>query len=173
MIWLRSWKADPVAVRIAADHYSRRRRARIGQRQWCPPGRGVPLRAEHDGAAAIWHTHWPDADLAMHGYGDAWICSIFRNLGAGLSSALIVDALAVTRDELGDPPAGGTITFVDCREIRSTNPGYCFLVVGFERVGWTRDRGLLVLWLAPELHPPAAPPIGRLTPAGAGALPLV
>jgi hypothetical protein len=170
--WWRSWKADPVAVAIAADHYSRRRRARPTQRQWCPPGRGVPLRVLDWTGTALWHTHWPAADLAMHGRGDAWICSIFRNLGAGLSSALIVDALAVTRDELGDPPAGGTITFVDETEIQSPNPGYCFKVVGFRPIGRTKDRGLLTLWLPPDEHPPPAPPVGRLRP-GCGTLALI
>lgn len=173
MRWHRSWKADPVAVELAADHYSRRRRARPGQRQWCPPGRGVPLRAQTDSGVAIWHTHWPAPELAMHRRGDAWICSIFRNLGAGLSSELILEALAVTRAELGEPPDSGTITFIEAGAVRSPNPGYCFKVVGFEWIGRTSDRGLDTLWLAPELHPDAEPAIGRLTPAGSGALPML
>lgn len=171
MKWWRSWKADPAAVAIAADHYSRRRRARPDARQWCPPGRGVPLRAIESTGSAIWHTHWPAADLAMHGFGDAWICSIFRNLGAGLSSDLIVDALAVTRAELGDPPPAGTITFVDEHAVASPNPGYCFKVVGFRPVGRTKDRGLVVLQLPGETHPAPARPVGRLRP-GCGTLAL-
>lgn len=164
MVWWRSWKADPVAVAFAAGHYSRRRRAKKTQRQWCPPGRGVPLRVYDGPGAALWHTHWPDPRIAMHGLGDAWICSIFRNEGAGLSSDLILEALAASRYEFGDPPEVGTLTFVDRDEILSPNPGYCFKVVGFAYVGKTKDRGLDILALPPELHPAAEPPAGRLRP---------
>jgi hypothetical protein len=84
---------------------------------------------------ALWITHWPDPKLALDGL-DSWRCVMFRNEGAGLSSSLIVAAMARTA-ELWDtaPPRDGWVTWVDRAEVRSTNPGFCFM-----RAGWWADR---------------------------------
>jgi hypothetical protein len=78
---------------------------------------------------------------------------LFRNLGAGLSSDLIADALARTYAEwtnrYGALPPERLRTEVDTRQVQSKNPGYCYI-----KAGWTKQRivrGKLYL-LAPE-HP--------------------
>ncbi len=75
---------------------------------------------------------------------------IFRNLGAGLSSDLIREAHETTVVEwlnrYGALPAARLRTEIDIKKVRSRNPGFCYLMAGWER-GPIR-RGKLFL-LAP------------------------
>jgi hypothetical protein len=114
----------------------------VGGRTVGQPGRRLCF-VTFEGSAG-WVSHWPQPNYAMHGYGDAFVCTLFRNEGAGLSSLLIEDAIARTEREWGSPP-DGWLTFVDPAAVRSSNPGYCFKVCGFVDVGRTKDRGLVVL----------------------------
>jgi hypothetical protein len=156
MRWQRTWRADPRAAALADRHYSRKSH---GAAQFAPPGRCLPLI--EPAGTAVWVTSWPLLEYVMHGLGDAWVCTLFRNEGAGLSSELIAEALAATRAAWGDPPAGGTLTFVDEGAVASRNPGYCFLCAGFERLSRrTKDRGLVILWLPVERHPEPVEAVG-------------
>jgi hypothetical protein len=168
MRWLLTWRADTRLAAIADRHYSRRT---PGAAQFAPAGPVVPLITGCQRAGWVtWSTDFPDSDRLR----ESWVCSLFRNEGAGLSSELILEALAATRSEWGDPPAAGTVTFVDPARVRSARPGACFRIAGFEREGLTagghgRPR-LLVLRLAAELHPPAAAPLARVRPGAQLAL---
>ena len=66
-----------------------------------------------------------------------WRNMIFRNLGAGLSSALIREALSRTYLEwftrYKRVPDERLRTEIDVKQINSTNPGYCYLMAGWER----------------------------------------
>ena len=79
----------------------------------------------------------------MDGF-DAFRCGLFRNEGAGLSSALILDAMALTERLWNERPADGWLTWVDPRKVNSKHPGYCFLKAGWEKAGHTKS-GLLRL----------------------------
>ncbi|MGH9222613.1 MAG: hypothetical protein ACRD2W_02150 [Acidimicrobiales bacterium] len=119
--------SDRVLVAFADRHYPRRS---IGWPVVGPPGHRLALVTPCE--RAVWLTHYtdhPDDGL------DAWRCSIFRNEGAGLSSVLILSAMAMTAEQWGAAPPDGWVTFVDPRKVNGTNPGYCFLVAG-----WWRDR---------------------------------
>lgn len=79
-------------------------------------------------------------------------CTVFRKEGAGLASDMIREAIDIAWRRW---PGRRLFTFVDSREIRSGNPGYCFKVAGFTH---QRDelgkpvltkRGLHVLELLP------------------------
>lgn len=81
-----------------------------------------------------------------------WRNMLFRNLGAGLSSALIKTALARTYEEwikrYGSLPEERLRTEIGVTQIRSTNPGYCYRMAG-----WIPDRivrGKLYLWAPPR-----------------------
>lgn len=130
-VWQRTTKGAPAAVALADRHYSRVRYGKTGG-QVGPPGRLLVFVTET--ADALWVTHWPDPKLALDGL-DSWRCVLFRNEGAELSSMLIRAAMDVTAETWGDRPRDGWVTWVDTNEIRSTNPGYCFL-----QAGWWRDR---------------------------------
>ncbi|SRR6266852_4688678 len=73
---------------------------------------------------------------------------LFRNLGAGLSSELVISATEETlrrwRERYGEIPAERLRTEIDVRRVRSTNPGCCYLKAGWER-GQVK-RGKLILW---------------------------
>lgn len=85
---------------------------------------------------------------------------MFRNEGAGLSSDLIIEAVAATRWSWGAPPQHGFITFIHADKIRSTNPGYCYLMAGWTRLPERTKSGLIVYQLLPSDMPEPAPPIG-------------
>jgi hypothetical protein len=75
-------------------------------------------------------------------------CAVFRRESPGLlSSELISEACELAWSRW---PGKRLFTFVDPREIASSNPGYCFKRAGFVFCGRTK-RGLHVL----ELLPPA------------------
>lgn len=155
MRWARTTRSDPAVCALADRHYPRRR---LGAKTVGGSGRLLVLRTLAGDAA--WVSTWPLYPL--HAFGDAWTNSTFRNEGGALSSELILEALAATRARWGDPPAAGTITFVDPAAIASSNPGYCYKVAGFKRIARTRGRhkgrpDLDVLQLLPELHPAPAP----------------
>lgn len=171
MQWRISNRADPQAVALADRHYSRQK---IGSPQFVPPGRCLVLLNEN--ATALWVTSWPFAEYVKHAWAGAWVCSLFRNESTVLSSALIREAVAVTRwykanpvwqgGELknrawlcDDEPALGFVTFVKPGEIRSINPGACYKKAGWKHVGETVE-GLPALQLLPHKMDDAAAPIG-------------
>ena len=159
MRWRRSWRADPEARALADRHYNRQS---IGATQFVPPGRCLVLLATT--GPALWITSWPFAEYVRHAWGGAWMCSAFRNEGAGLSSELIVEAVAATRATFGDPPDLGMITFVAADKVRhKRDPGRCYLRAGFVAAGRTAG-GLVALRLLPAAMPAACAPLPAVGP---------
>lgn len=157
MIWRLSSRFDPFARKIADRHYNRQK---IGSPQFVPPGRCLVLSAQAEAGNAIWVTSWPFAEYVKHDWAGAWICSAFRNEGAGLSSQLIRDAVAATRHFFGEPPSLGMITFVDASKTRpKRDPGHCYIIAGFRPCGKTK-RGLVALQMKPEQMPRPEPALG-------------
>lgn len=153
MHWHLSHRADSKAVEIANRHYNRQK---IGTPQFMPPGRCLVLWMP----GAVWGSSWPLAEYVKHQWGGAWICSLFRNEGAGLSSELITEAVAATRWFWGEPPSIGFVTFVDRDKTRrKRDPGRCYRRAGWEVVGETKG-GLVALSLRPEAMPEPIPPLG-------------
>ena len=160
MIWRPSHRADPDVVPIADRHYNRQK---IGSPQFVPPGRCIVLKAgtrmqlrERYTGGAFWITSWPFAEYVKHEWGGAWICSAFRNEGAGLSSKLIREAVAITRG-IWEPPSAGIVTFInEVKTVRGRSansaPGKCFLDAGFDGVGETKG-GLIALQMFPQDMP--------------------
>lgn len=137
-VWQVRHRADVAAVALANRHYSREAR---GSRQVAPPAPHLVLVTPCERAVWITVRHKPEATSAraLADGLDAWRCSMFRNEGAGLSSALIREAMALTLRLWGDdlPPDEWT-TYVEPGKVGSTNPGYCF-----KRAGWVLDRGFV------------------------------
>ena len=151
MHWTLSHRADPLARVIADRHYNRQK---PGTPQFVPPGRCMVLRTP----AAFWVTSWPFAEYVKHAWAGAMVCSAFRNESDTLSSELIWDALKCTRFKWPDLPELGMITFVDTKKTKpKAHPGYCYRVVGFEHVGYTK-AGLVALQLTPDKWPASFPP---------------
>lgn len=155
MRWHYSNRADPRALPLADRHYNRQK---PGTPQFVPPGRCAVFLTED--ADALWVTSWPFAAYVKHEWAGAWVNSLFRNESEHLSSYLILEALAATRWHYRQTdswlkeaePEQGLITFVDDDEIKSCNPGFCYLMAGFERVGKTQG-GLYALQMRLEDMP--------------------
>jgi len=151
--WRLSDRFDPAALPLADRHYNRRK---PGSPQFVPPGRCLVLLAED--RTALWVTSAPFAQYIRHAWPGAWVNTLFRNEGGGLSSDLIRHAVAHTRDRWRQVPDLGMVTFVDASKIRSANPGCCYRKAGFRHVGFTQG-GLHVFQMLPaDMPPPAAVP---------------
>lgn len=157
MIWELSHRADPKARELADRHYNRQK---PGTPQFVPPGRCLVLYTQTDTGKAFWVTSWPFAEYVKHQWAGAWVCSAFRNEGAGVASELIREAVAATKAFYGDPPPLGMITFIDAKKVKPTMVhgqktwGYTYTKAGFRYVGKTKG-GLLAFQLLPEDMPPA------------------
>lgn len=150
-----SHRAHERALPLADRHYNRQK---PGTPQFVPPGRCVVLLTEDE--RAVWVTSWPFAEFTKHAWPGAWINSLFRNEGAGLSSDLIRQAVAATLAEWPDPPEVGMVTFVNADEVRrKRDPGRCYKRAGFKHVGYTK-AGLLAFQLLPAEFPSPEPAIG-------------
>lgn len=160
--WRLSHRADEAARVLADRHYNRQK---PGTPQFVPPGRCLVLLTECE--RAFWVTSWPFAEYVKHAWAGAWVCSAFRNEGAGLSSDLIRAAVAATRANWPEVPALGMVTFVDAEKVRQPRDrhgfGYCYIRAGFRPCGETKG-GLLAFQLRPEDMPPPAP--ARMMQAG-------
>jgi hypothetical protein len=155
-------RADPRGAALADRHYSRQR---IGAKQFVPPAAcrvfllaAGALRAPDEDA--VWVTTHQRAEHVKHAWAGAWVNSLFRNESAHLSSELITEAVAATLAEWPDPPALGIVSFVDASRVRSSNPGYCYRMAGWQRVGSTK-KGLLAFQLLPDAMPAPEPAAGR------------
>jgi hypothetical protein len=160
MIWQSSHRAEHRARVLADRHYNRQK---VGSPQFVPPGRCAVFYAKSQTGEAFWVTSWPFAEYVKHAWGGAWICSAFRNEGAGRASELILDAVAASRSVLGDPPDSGMVTFIDRRKVRpimvrgEPTWGYTYRKAGFVYAGETKG-GLMVMRLpVAEMPPPAMP----------------
>jgi hypothetical protein len=151
--WQLSFRADQVTREIADRHYSRQT---VGAKQFVPPGRCVVLRTVDD--RAYWVTSWPYPEYVKHAWPGAWMCSAFRNEGAGLSSELIREAISATRFEWAAIPDLGMVTFVDPKKVRhKRDPGRCFVKAGFTRLKQRTKAGLIVLQMLPHEMPEPEP----------------
>lgn len=144
---------------IADRHYNRQK---IGTPQFVPPGRCLVLHAETPTGKALWITSWPFAEFVRHDWAGAWMCSAFRNEGAGVASDLIRQAVAATRAYFGKPPDIGMMTFIDRTKVKpimvhgKPTWGRTWKLAGFREAGETRQAGLLALQLPPGDMPPPA-----------------
>lgn len=151
-VWQRSNRFDSRARELADRHYNRQKPSTP---QFVPPGRCLVLYAETETGKAFWVTSYPYAQYVRHAWAGAWICSAFRNEGAGVASELIRQAVRETIEYFGDPPPLGMVTFIDPRKVKPTmvhgKPtwGYTYLKAGFKPVGKTKG-GLLAFQLLPE-----------------------
>lgn len=156
MTWILSSSSDRQALDVVdglgrfeefGPHYSRRTR---DAKTFTGVGKEIVLL--HESGAAVWacvYQRTPSAagsgsSRGRVGTPDArprflWRNMLFRNLGAGLSSQLIASATEATYsawlDRYGEIPPERLRTEVDTRAVKSRNPGFCYLMAG-----WEKDR---------------------------------
>lgn len=142
-IWWRTKDGDRTCLALYERHYSRRQYA-DGRRQaqFVGPGSPVVLRTLEGDAFFVWRQFIDDCLDSRTGQPQAGVnCAAFRNESRWQSSELIRQADAVADFCWADRRH---YTYVDASQLRSRNPGYCFLVAGWRRCGYTK-RGLLIL----------------------------
>lgn len=104
-----------------------------------PPGETIVLKTRDERAVFGWWRPHPHSGLkAMNGL-DGWTCTIFRNTGPLLSSELVLDAEQALHDAHVSCGPDGLITYVFDSKVRSSNPGFCFLMAGWRRTGRSAD----------------------------------
>lgn len=155
-IWLLSSSSDRRALDIvdgtgphqgSGPHYSRRT---PGSKTFTGVGREIVLVTEC--LRAVWACVYQRTPSVIGSGGSRgrsgipdpkprylWRNMLFRNLGAGVSSSLIITATARTYEEwlkrYGGLPSERLRTEIGTKEVRSSNPGFCY-----QCAGWVKDR---------------------------------
>lgn len=143
-LWWITLDGDATGFEMYNRHYSSRKsRGKQKQRLFVGPGTKRVFRTWEGDAFFVWRNFIDDSGQ------EGICCSFFRNESPHLSSELIRQACLIA-DALW--PGRRRYTEVDPQEVRSRNPGYCFLVAGWRRCGHTRS-GKLVLEYVPEGGP--------------------
>jgi hypothetical protein len=140
--WVEVRDGNPTAAALFDRHYSRNRKA-VGDPRVAGPGEKMLLLTPCARALFVWRRFISKDPSASNADVN---CAVFRNEGAGLSSDLIRAAMAAAWRRW---PGARLYTYVNPRRVRSSNPGYCFLMAGWRRCGVTKTRRLLVLEVMP------------------------
>lgn len=126
---------DPEMRMLADRHYSRRT---VGAKQFTYAGRKLVLRDTQGDVLFAWL--WPQDELRMDGQ-TGYNCTIFRNESGRRSSDIIREAEQHATAKWGP---NRFYTYVDPRKVSSSNPGYCFQVAGWRKLGRSKS-GLILL----------------------------
>ena len=126
---------DMVNRHYSARHYADGRKPKL----FVGPGEKLVLMTTDCTALFVWRKFI--SDNGQQGVN----CAVFRNESDRLSSDLILEAMQLA---WGKWPGERLYTYVNPREIKSTNPGYCFLKAGWNKCGKTKG-GLVILEVQP------------------------
>jgi hypothetical protein len=129
------------AFELFSRHYTFRKwRVRTGKNggRFAGPGQTMILLSKDERALFIWRKELWRRD------GQTGICcSVFRNESdTMLSSELIKEAVSLAKQRW---PGERLFTFVNGRKIKSSNPGFCFIMAGWARCGVTKERKLKII----------------------------
>lgn len=140
-VWWLTRDGDRACLELYRRHYSwLRKPGQQRKAQFVGPGEKVVLRTERGDAMFVWRKFFDRS--GQQGVN----CAVFRNESGHRSSELIRQADAIA-DCLW--PGCRHYTYVSAKDVRSTNPGFCFIAAGWRRCGTTRS-GLIVLELLRE-----------------------
>ena len=141
-VWIPTRDGDFTVRGIFDRHYSRRKNKNANQSLgFVGPGEKIVLRTAEADAIFIWlrQKYRQDDQSGVN-------CSVFRNEGARRSSELIRLACDIGWERW---PGKRLFTFVDGGKVRSSNPGFCYLMAGWRKCGTTK-RGLQILEILPD-----------------------
>ena len=137
--WHVTRDGDPSVVALYARHYSARRYGDGRPRRLVlGPGERVVLITPAGDAVLVWR-RFRSRDPLARGVN----CAIFRNENPETLASRLLRAGEVHARRRW-PDEDTLYTYVNAARIRSTNPGYCFLMVGWRRV--RRTKGGLVVF---------------------------
>lgn len=142
--WLYAKDGDSHCLEIYRRHYSARKYLTERQPLFVGPGYKIVLLSNDGNAIFVWRKFKDDCQPKQEGIN----CAVFRNEGESYyvrSSSLIKEAVGVVWSDWGRERL---YTLVNPQKIRSTNPGYCFIVAGWKKCG-TSKTGKQILELIP------------------------
>ena len=140
-VWIEVRDGNHTARSIFDRHYSRHHyKDGRDQSRFVGPGQRMVLLTPCARALFVWRKFISKDDQVGVN------CAIFRNEGAGISSELIKAAMRLAALRW---PGERFYTYVDARQVRSANPGYCFQMAGWRKCGITKKRKLIVLEYLP------------------------
>ena len=136
-LWWLTKDGDADCLDLYERHYSAYRYADGRTRRlFVGPGEKVVLRTREGDAMFVWRNFKDDS-------GERGInCAVFRNESRHRSSELIRQADAIA-DCLW--PDSRHYTYVRAEAVASTNPGFCFLAAGWQRLKRRTGSGLMIL----------------------------
>lgn len=120
----------------SARHYKDGRQPRL----FVGPGEKMVLMTSDGLALFVWRKFINDDGQ------EGVNCAVFRNEGPHLSSELILEAEQLAWSRW---PGERLYTYVNPGKIKSSNPGYCFLMAGWKKCGASKG-GLVILEKLPE-----------------------
>lgn len=137
-LWWLTKDGDLDCLDLYERHYSayQYKDGRIRNR-FVGPGERLVLRTAEGDAMFVWRRFKDDS--GQQGIN----CAVFRNEGRHRSSELIRQA-----DAIADVvwPHSRHYTYVNPKAVASSNPGFCFLKAGWQRLPYrTKCRGLIIL----------------------------
>lgn len=139
--WVEVRDGNHTARTIFDRHYSRHHyKDGRDQSRFVGPGQRMVLLTPCVRALLVWRK------FISLDHQEGVNCAIFRNEGAGQSSALLQSAMAAAWRRW---PGERLYTYVNPRAVRSANPGYCFKVAGWSLCGITKMKKLLILEIRP------------------------
>jgi hypothetical protein len=133
-LWYLTKDGDRSCLAMYRRHYSC---TNFDASQFVGPGEHIVLRTDAADAVFVWRNYIDDTIPAQDGIE----CSLFRNEGPHLSSELVRQADAIADCAWPDQRH---YTKVSPADVRSRNPGFCFIAAGWRKCGFTKG-GLLIL----------------------------
>jgi hypothetical protein len=131
--WINVRDGNPTGMSLFMRHYTARERRKVFQ--FVGPGEKMVLLWPDARALFVWRKFISDS-------GENGVnCAVFRNEGAGLSSALIESA---NREAWARWPGERLYTYVDPSKVRyKRDPGRCFIRAGYRLCGKTASGKLV------------------------------
>jgi hypothetical protein len=139
--WYEYRDGNRKALELYERHYSAHKYADGRERKlFAGPGYKLVLMTEKTDALFVWRKFIDDS--GQQGIN----CAVFRNESSFLASELILEAMAIAWHRW---PGERFYTYVDPKEIKSTNPGCCFKKAGWTFCGKTKG-GLSIFEIMPS-----------------------
>jgi hypothetical protein len=154
-VWWVTKDGDLDCLDMYLRHYSSDKANRTdgGGELFVGPGDKLVLRTKRAEAVFVWRKFVDDCIDERTGQKQEGVnCAVFRNEGEHLSSLLVVAADAIADLVWTDRRH---YTYVRGEAVASKNPGYCFLMAGWRRCGFTKG-GLIVLERVTDSEPSSA-----------------
>ena len=142
--WIPTKDGDKAAHGLMSRHYSyhaykdgrRQQQGNPNRFLFCGPGEKMVLVTVDYSALFVWRKFRDDS-------GQTGInCAVFRNESGVRASDLIREAEGLAWQRW---PGERLYTYVNAKQVKSANPGYCFKMAGWRVCGETKSKRLVIL----------------------------